>query len=95
MQVGNVTLDMTVISGWPVDEDTCDRAIVLHIPHLCTLRYSHNVAEIAMGLACVARLSKGEHVTEDFLKTVMDAVADARSDSFGKLGLALVNTGEW
>lgn len=95
--VGDTTLDVTAISGLSklFEEATCDHAIVMHIPHLCTLRYAHNIAEIAAGLAYTAALAKGEQVSGDTAKQVTDAVAAARCSAADKMELHLVDTITW
>lgn len=96
-RVGNLTTDVTVISGLANHGHgaECDHAIVVHIPHLCTLRYQHNVAEVAAGIAYTTSRADGRTIDDAFVQACVDGVADARLAAASGMKLALVDTAAW
>jgi hypothetical protein len=93
--IGGLTLTVSVLSGLRQYNTQCDHAIVLHMPHLCTLRYAYNVAEIAAGVAYATSLADDIHPTDDYVRTVVDAVAAARRDAGSGIGVTLKSTSDW
>ena len=92
--VGDLTLTVSVLSGLRQCNAQCDHAIILHLPHLCTLRYGHNVAEIAAGVAYATSLAHDISPTADYVSSVVDAVATARRDGATGIGVTLRSTAD-
>ena len=62
---------------------------------MCTLRYSHNVAEIAAGVAYATSLADDIRPTDDYVRNIVDAVAAACRDASVGIDVILVSTADW
>jgi hypothetical protein len=94
--VGGVDLLVTVVSGLNQHDCECDHALIVHLPHLCTIRYGHFVPEMAAGIAYALSYSEDVSVTgtDALFQGILEGVSDTRKAMKGP-EFVMCDTDEW
>lgn len=92
--VGGVKLLVTVVSGLQQHGCECDHAIIIHIPHLCALRYGHFVPETAAGITYAKSYSEAVPFSDPLFKSVLGGVTNARKAMAGP-EFVMCHTNDW
>jgi hypothetical protein len=94
--MGNTSIQMTTVSGMQQFGAKCDHVLIVHLLHLCCLRYAPRVAELGAGLAFVINFTKSDSPpSSTFVTGIINCVAAARKGMAKGMKIILVDTKAW